>query len=193
MKTIALNYSQSVKDIQGGQRGDHRMARISLPLPKARLPDIQSAVAIFDCDGTPRLSQALEWADEGDAYLKGGKAYVTLTQDLTRCRVLRVQLECYGLDGEFIDRSPISERLKFEDSLVDSLADLLTSHGEPDIIYKLIKWMHKHPNLPALDNLGTDADGLPLWNNAPWPGSSDSAAPYLQALWDGLNGRYPEE
>ena len=125
MKTIEIKYHKAEKDLYAGQRGEHRMTRLAVPLPRARLPDIQSAVATFDCDGVPRVSNLIEHGECGDAYLRNGKAYITLTQRLTRCRILRVQLECYDAGGAFIVKSPVSERIKFEDSITDHLDELI--------------------------------------------------------------------
>ena len=96
MKKINLKMRDSPNYFQhGGQRGDHRMVELVIPLPKERLPEIVSCVALFSCDDELVLSPLILPEDGGDCYIQDGKAHIVLWQRLTQCWVLRVQLECY--------------------------------------------------------------------------------------------------
>jgi len=150
----------------GGQRGDHRMAKLVIPLPKQCLADIKSCIALFSCDNELVLSPLILPApqaghdDSGDCYIKDSKVHIVLWQRLTQCWVLRVQLECYG-DAEgilFIDRTVISEPVVFAKSLADGIrTDYLP---EPKILTDLLESMHRHGNISVLDELGDLAGEL---------------------------------
>jgi hypothetical protein len=145
-----------------GQRGEHRMVKLIIPLPKERLPEINSCVALFSCDDALVLSPLILPDESGDCYIQNGKAYITLWQRLTQCWVLRVQLECYGdMAGvEFIDRTEISEKIVFGKSLSDSLDHIPEAEQQPNAITQLLAAMHRHGNMTILEELGDLAGGL---------------------------------
>jgi len=182
MKTLNLKMRDSPNYFQhGGQRGDHRMVKLVLPLPKERLAEIVSCVALFSCDDELVLSPIILAGDSGDCYIQDGKVHVVLWQRLTQCWVLRVQLECYGDDGGtpsellhelrscsftheeaasrfFIDRTAISEPVVFAKSLADGVrTDYLP---EPSAITELLDAMHRHGNMTILEELGDLAGDL---------------------------------
>ena len=161
MKTINLKMRDSPNYFQhGGQRGDHRMVKITIPLPKERLPEINSCVALFSCDDELVLSPIILPGDSGDCYISDGKVHIVLWQRLTQCWVLRVQLEAYG-DAEgtlFIDRTAISEPVVFAKSLADGVrTDYLP---EPKALTDLLESMHLHGNMTVLEELGDLAGDL---------------------------------
>ena len=161
MKKINLKMRDSPNYFQhGGQRGDHRMVELVIPLPKERLPEIVSCVALFSCDDELVLSPLILPEDGGDCYIQDGKAHIVLWQRLTQCWVLRVQLECFG-DAEgtlFIDRTAISEPVVFGKSLSDGFCtDYLP---EPNAIAELLDAMHRHGNMTILEELGDLAGDL---------------------------------
>jgi len=184
MKTINLKMRDSPNTFrQGGQRGDHRMVKLAIPLPKERLPEIVSCVALFSCDDELVLSPLILPGDEGDCYIADGKVHIALWQRLTQCWVLRVQLECYGdFQGKrsellhelrscsftheasaslrFIDRTEISEKIVFSSSLADSADALPELDTQPNVIKDLLESMHRHGNLTILEELGERAGDL---------------------------------
>jgi len=161
MKSIALKMRDSPNYFQhGGQRGDHRMVKLVIPLPKERLHEIVSCVALFSCDDELVLSPIILAGDSGDCYMQDGKVHIVLWQRLTQCWVLRVQLECYGDAGGtlFIDRTAISEPVVFAKSLADGVrTDYLP---EPAAITELLDAMHRHGNMTILEELGDLAGDL---------------------------------
>ena len=161
MKSITLKMRDSPRlQHYAGQRGDHRMVKLVIPLPKERLREIQSCVALFSCDDGLVLSPLLLPGDGGDCYIADGKAHIVLWQRLTQCWVLRVQLECYG-DAQgtmFIDRTAISEPVVFAKSLADGVrTDYLP---EPKALTDLLESMHRHGNMTVLEELGDLAEKL---------------------------------
>jgi hypothetical protein len=163
MKSIELKMRDSPnRERYAGQRGDHRMVRLVIPLPRERLHEIQSCVALFSCDNELALSPIILPGTEGDCYIKNGKAHIVLWQRLTQCWVLRVQLECYGdTDGtQFIDRTEISEKVVFGKSLADSLDHVPESDTQPNAITQLLEAMHRHGNMTVLEELGDAAGDL---------------------------------
>jgi len=167
VKTLNLKMRDSPNYFQhGGQRGDHRMVKLVIPLPKERLHEIVSCVALFSCDDELVLSPIILAAppggtgDPGDCYIRDGKAHIVLWQRLTQCWVLRVQIEAYG-DAEgtlFIDRTAISEPVVFAKSLADGVrTDYLP---EPAAITELLDAMHRHGNMTILEELGDLAGDL---------------------------------
>jgi len=161
VKTINLKMRDSPNYFQhGGQRGDHRMVKLVIPLPKERLPEIASCMALFSCDDELVLSPIILPGDSGDCYIADGKAHIALWQRLTQCWVLRVQVECYG-DAEgtlFIDRTAISEPVVFAKSLADGVrTDYLP---EPKALTDLLESMHRHGNMTILEELGDAAGDL---------------------------------
>ncbi len=161
MKTINLKMRDSPNYFQhGGQRGDHRMVQLVVPLPKERLPEIVFCVALFSCDDELVLSPIILPGDSGDCFIRDGKAHIVLWQRLTQCWVLRVQLECYG-DAEgtlFIDRTAISEPVVFSKSLTDGIC--LDYLPEPKTLTDLLEAMHRHGNMTVLEELGDLAGEL---------------------------------
>jgi hypothetical protein len=161
MRTINLKMRDSpMFHHLGGQRGDHRMAKLVIPLPKQRLQEIRSCVALFSCDDELVLSPPIVHGDSGDCYIKDGKVHIVLWQRLTQCWVLRVQLECYGdTEGrDFLARSAISEPVVFGKSLTDTIhMDFLP---EPKAITDLLDAMHRHGNKTVLEELGDLAGDL---------------------------------
>ena len=163
MKSINLRMRDSpILKHYGGQRGDHRMVELVIPLPKERLPEIQSCVALFSCDDQLVLSPIILPGNEGDCYIKDGKAHIVLWQRLTQCWVLRVQLEAYGdTEGaQFIDRTEISECVVFGKSLADSADQLPEVETQPNVITQLLEAMHRHGNMTVLEELGDLAGDL---------------------------------
>jgi hypothetical protein len=161
VKTIHLKMRDGPScEHYAGQRGEHRMVRLAISLPKERLAEIQSCVAVFSCDEQLVLSPLILPGEEGDCYISGGKVYVTLWQRLTQCWVLRVQLECYGPGSQFIDRTEISEQILFGKSLSDSLDHLPEAAAQPGAIEQLLAAMHTHGNKTVLDELGDAAGEL---------------------------------
>jgi len=163
MKSLTLKMRDSPNYFQhGGQRGDHRMVKLVIPLPKARLPEIVSCVALFSCDDQLVLSPIILSGDSGDCYIRDGKAHIVLWQRLTQCWVLRVQLECFGdFEGKrFIDRTEISEKVVFGASLADSADALAELDTQPNAIAQLLEAMHRHGNLTILEELGDLAEKL---------------------------------
>ena len=163
MKTLTLKMRDSPRlQHYAGQRGDHRMVKLVIPLPKERLPEIVSCVALFSCDNELVLSPLLLPGDEGDCYIRDGKAHIVIWQRLTQCWVLRVQLECFGdFEGTlFIDRTEISEKIVFGKSLADSADALAELDTRPNAIAQLLAAMHRHGNLTILEELGDLAGDL---------------------------------
>jgi len=161
MKSIALKMRDSPRlQHYAGQRGDHRMVKLVVPLPKERLREIQSCVALFSCDNQLALSPIILPGDAGDCYIRDGKAHIVLWQRLTQCWVLRVQLECFGnTDGtQFIARTAISEPVVFSKSLTDSIST--NCLPESSAIADLLEAMHRHGNLTVLEELGDRAGEL---------------------------------
>ena len=185
MKSIALKMRDSPRlQHYAGQRGDHRMVKLVIPLPKERLPEIASCVALFSCDNELALSPLILPGDGGDCFIQNGKAHIVLWQRLTQCWVLRVQLECYG-DAEeasavnccvnsrshsftheaaasrrFIDRTEISEKVVFGASLADSADAVPELDTQPNAIAQLLEAMHRHGNMTVLEELGDLAGNL---------------------------------
>jgi len=141
----------------GGQRGEHRMVRLIISLPKERVQEIRSCVALFSCDNELVLSPLILPGSEGDAFLHDGKAHIVLWQRLTQCWVLRVQLECFGdyAGKQFICRTAISEPITFGQSLTDSTDHLPECDTQPNAFTQLLASMHGHINLPVLDEIGS--------------------------------------
>ena len=169
MKTLTLKMRDSPRlQHYAGQRGDHRMVKLVIPLPKERLSEIVSCVALFSCDNELVLSPLLLPEDSGDCYIQNGKAHIVLWQRLTQCWVLRVQLECYGdTEGkQFIDRTEISEKIVFGKSLADSADALAELDTRPNAIAQLLAAMHRHGNLTILEELGDLAGDL-TYNGEP--------------------------
>ena len=163
MKFINLKMRDSPRlQHYAGQRGDHRMVKLVVPLPKERLREIQSCVALFSCDDQLVLSPIILSGDSGDCYIRDGKAHIVLWQRLTQCWVLRVQLECFGdFDGkQFIDRTEISEKIVFGASLADSADALAELDTQPNAIAQLLEAMHRHGNMTVLEELGDLAGEL---------------------------------
>jgi len=163
VKTLTLKMRDSPRlQHYAGQRGDHRMVKLVIPLPKERLPEIVSCVALFSCDNELVLSPLLLPGDEGDCYIRDGKAHIVIWQRLTQCWVLRVQLECFGdFEGTlFIDRTEISEKIVFGKSLADSADALAELDTRPNAIAQLLAAMHRHGNLTILEELGDLAGDL---------------------------------
>ena len=163
MKTLNLKMRDSPNYFQhGGQRGDHRMVKLVVPLPKERLADIKSCIALFSCDDQLALSPIILPGDAGDCYIHNGKAHIVLWQRLTQCWVLRVQLEAYGdTEGkQFIDRTEISEKVVFGASLADSADALAELDTQPNAIAQLLEAMHRHGNMTVLEELGDLAGDL---------------------------------
>jgi hypothetical protein len=156
MRQIKLTMRNGAPDLFGGQRGEHRMAALQIPLPTERLREIQSCIAVFSCDSELVLSPLILPGDGGEYYMRGKQVHVILWQRLTQCRALRVQLECYGgADGtNFIDRTKISEPVLFQKSLADSLENIAEAPGQPDAIAQLLAAMHRHGNMTILEELG---------------------------------------
>ena len=161
MKTINLKMRDSPTYHHfGGQRGDHRMVRLVIPLPRQRLRDIKSCVALFSADNELVLSQLILPGDSGDCYIQDGKVHIVLWQRLTQCWVLRVQLETFGdVEGkQFLARTAISEPVVFSKSLTDTIhAENLP---EPKVITDLLEAMHRHGNKSVLEELGDLAGAL---------------------------------
>ena len=169
MRTIELKMRDSPNREQyGGQRGEHRMLRLVIPLPKERLREIQSCVALFSVDNELALSPLILPGDGGDYFIRDGKAHIVLWQRLTQCWVLRVQLEAYGdTEGrEFISRTEISEKIVFGKSLADSLDQLPEIESQPNAITQLLAAMHRHGNKSVLEELGDLAGDL-TYNGEP--------------------------
>jgi len=132
-------------DQWAGQAGDHRLSRLVIPLPRETAKKIQSCVALFVLDDEHSLISPLITAGEdGDCFIKDGKAYFVLWRGLTQARSLRVQLECYSDDAGnvFIDRTPVSERVLFGKSLSTCLRDFPEVSDRPGVLFRLIAWMH---------------------------------------------------
>jgi hypothetical protein len=163
MKTITLKMRDSPTHKHfGGQRGEHRMVELIIPLPRDKLLQIQSCVALFSCDDQLALSPLILPGDAGDCYIANDKVHVVLWQRLTQCWVLRVQLECFG-DSEskqFIARTEISERIVFGKSLADSSDNLPEIEDQPNVIAQLLAAMHQHGNMSVLEELGDLAGQL---------------------------------
>jgi len=161
MKSLTLKMRDSPNYFRnGGQRGDHRMMKLIIPLPKERLHEVVSCVALFSCDNELVLSPLILPGDSGDCYIQGSKIHIVLWQRLTQCWVLRVQVECFGDIGgkNFITRTAISEPVVFGKSLTDSInTDYLP---EPSAITDLLDAMHRHGNLTILEELGDLAGDL---------------------------------
>ena len=176
MRTITLKMPSDGNGLDqwAGQQGEHRLSRLIIPLPREAATKIKSCVALFVLDDERSMISPLILAgDSGDIYFKGGKVYFMLWRDLTQCRSLRAQLECYSDDGgnDFIDRTPISERVMFGKSLSTCLHDFPEVSNRPSILAQLIARTHTHNNMSALSKIG-ESDNLPTWNDAPWPGGS---------------------
>ena len=156
MRTITLRMRDSPRKHMGGQRGEHRMLRLVITLPKERLREIKSCVALFSCDNELVLSPLILPGADGDFFIRNGKAHIVLWQRLTQCWVLRVQLECFGdFEGkQFICRTAISEPVTFGQSLADSTDLLPECDTQPSALTQLLADMHRHINLPVLDEIG---------------------------------------
>jgi len=162
MRKIKLTMREDAPDLFGGQRGEHRMAALTIPLPKELLREINSCIAVFSCDNELVLSPLILPGNAGEYYMKSGNVHVVLWQRLTQCRALRVQLECYGgADGtDFIDRTRISEPVLFQKSLADSLENIPDAPDQPGAIAQLLAAMHRHGNTTVLEELGDLAGAL---------------------------------
>jgi hypothetical protein len=163
VKTITLTMQNPCgPEISGGQRGEHRMTELVIPLPQERLPEIKSCIAIFSCDSELMLSPLILPGESGDYYFADDLVHVTLWQRLTLCRTLRVQLECYADDQgkQFIARSEISERILFKKSLIGSLDEAPEVTDRPGAIEQLLAAMHRHGNMTVLEELGDAAGAL---------------------------------
>jgi hypothetical protein len=138
------------------------MVKLVIPLPKERLPEIASCVALFSCDDQLVLSPLILPGSEGDCYIRDGKAHIVLWQRLTQCWVLRVQIECFGdYEGkQFIDRTEISEKVVFGASLADSADAVPELDTQPNAIAQLLEAMHRHGNMTILEELGDLAGDL---------------------------------
>ena len=149
-------------DLFGGQRGEHRMAELVIPLPRERLKEINSCIAVFSVDNELVLSPLILSGDSGDYFMQGRSVHIVLWQRLTLCRALRVQLECYGgADGtDFIDRTKISEPVLFQKSLADTLESIAEAPNQPGVIDQLLAAMHRHGNMTVLEELGDLAQEL---------------------------------
>ncbi len=162
MRKIKLTMRDGAPDLFGGQRGEHRMATLVIPLPTERLREINSCIAVFSCDNELVLSPLILPGDSDEYYMKSGKVHIVLWQRLTQCRALRVQLECYGgSDGtNFIDRTKISEPVLFQKSLADSIDNIAETPDQPGAIAQLLAAMHRHGNITVLEELGDLAGAL---------------------------------
>jgi len=162
MRQIKLTMRDGAPDLFGGQRGEHRMAELVIPLPRERLREINSCIAVFSADNELILSPLIVAGDSGEFYMRGARVFITLWQRLTQCRALRVQLECYGgADGtDFIDRTVISEPVLFQKSITDSIDGIPEVPDQPGAIAQLLAAMHKHGNMTILEELGDLADEL---------------------------------
>ena len=162
MRKIRLTLKEDAPDLFGGQRGEHRMATLVIPLPRERLREINSCIAVFSCDNELVLSPLILPGSEGEYFMQGSRVQIILWQRLTQCRALRVQLECYGgADGtDFIDRTRISEPVLFQKSLSDSLDNVPDVPDQPGVIAQLLAAMHRHGNMTVLEELGDLAHEL---------------------------------
>ena len=142
--TLKMPRDGNAPDRWAGQRGEHRMTQLVIPMPKEDLANVRSCVALFMLDDdAPQLSPLILPGDSGDAYFNGGKVYLTLWRSVTNCRILQVQLECFGdTKGEMrISRSPISERIRFGKSIAASLWDYPEVSTHPSAISELISML----------------------------------------------------
>jgi len=154
MRTIKLEMQPEDygNDIHAGPRGEDRMTRLVIPLPAGTASKIRSCVMVLSLDGAEtRLSPVILPGTGGDAYIKGKLVYFVLRQEMTYCRALRVQLECYsdtqGKPESFICRTVMSERILFQPSIVDGLEGLPEARAEPSAISWLIG---RQPEIEAL-------------------------------------------
>ena len=132
------------------------MVRLVIPLPRERVQEIRSCIALFSCDNELVLSPLVLPGSEGDFFIRDGRAHIVLWQRLTQCWVLRVQLECFGdTEGlQFISRTAISEPITFGQSLADSTDLLPECETQPNALTQLLADMHRHINLSVLDEIG---------------------------------------
>jgi len=139
--------------------GDHRMARMIIPLPAKVRGQVRSCVVMLSLDGAPPvLSALITEGTVGDAYIKDGSVYFVLRQPMTFTGALRVQLECYSdPEGDcFIARSRISERIRLERSLAWSLDDLPEAQASPGLLSDIAsRW----PDIVALLEGGGGGSG----------------------------------
>ena len=187
MMTIRLKMNEHGEHARATQTGDHRMVQLVIPLPRAVAVEVKSCVALLSLDGgEPIVTQLITEGDSGDAYIKEKKAYLVLHQPWSYCSWMRLQLECYsgamGNTDSFIARSAISEVITFKDSLAHGLEDLPEALAAPGAVSELISL------LPALREL-LAGGGLPGDLQALVDAAVENAlAPWITALWNGLNG-----
>ena len=177
------------QDQHAGQRGDHRMHKLIVPLPRSTLKKIQSCIVLFLLDDkTPIRSDLITWKTEGDITMSGNHLHVVLWQKVTLCRALRIQVACYGdEDGQiFINNTPISERILFRRSLHGSLNDMPEVSDSPGILTQLLAWMHNHPNQSVLDAL-SDEDGALFYDGLPVGEESTNHDHHNKPLLDALS------
>jgi hypothetical protein len=133
--------NQNLPDKRAGPRGEDRMTRLAIPLPASTASKIRSCVVLLSLDNaTEKTSQLLQIGNSGDAYIKAKRAYFVLRQEMTYCRALQVQLECYSdpAGDHFISRTDLSERIIFSPALADGLDDLPETQSTPGAISELI-------------------------------------------------------
>jgi len=146
------------------------MVLLVIPLPAGTAAKIRSCVVLLSPDDKPaQVSTLLQIGNSGDAYIKAKKAYFVLRQEMTYCRVLRVQLQCYpepfppNLE-HFISRTELSERIMFSPALADGLEDLPEAQQNPGAVSEIIGY------LAWLRRTGLSGN-LPVWDGDAWPGS----------------------
>ena len=158
MRKIQLTMQDS-GSVWAGQKGDHRMAQLIIPLPEDVAKKVKSCVVIYSMDyAKTALSPLVTAGSDGDAYIRSGKVYIVLHQTQTLHGSLRVQLECYSdTKGEcWICRSAKSEKIKFRPSLAGSLDELPEARADPGAISELISMI---PGLRGLLAGGGGGDG----------------------------------
>lgn len=80
MRQIKLTMRDGATDLFGGQRGEHRMATLQIPLPTERLREIKSCIAVFSCDNELVLSPLILPGKSGEYYISGKTVHVILWQ-----------------------------------------------------------------------------------------------------------------
>ena len=171
MKIITLKMPSNGHglDQHAGERGEHRTYQVVIPLPRAKIKQIRSCIAIFQMDDKlPVASPLILPGTDGDLRMEKNAVRIVLWQQVTNCRTLRIQLVCYGDDkGQtFIDNTPVSERIMFQRSLADGLDDLPEVSDNPGILAQLIAQMHSHTNKNVLSAL-SDKGGALLYSGKP--------------------------
>lgn len=157
IRQITIDYTAPLPEapIMAGYMGEHNATEL-LIVPPAELTggEVKSYTAAFETGGKIYRSRSFEPFEPGEAIK------IPLWQQLTAERLLCVQLEARGADGELIAKAPAVHGLTLLPSPRGAAAE--TDTDSADLVSEVAAntaARHKHGNKPVLDKLSEDDKG----------------------------------